>query len=137
MNRLLASQKMLEIEKHLYQSEQEAFWSFSIRYIQSNTANFQNNNNKNKIDYKEVLTESEFNIFSKLRECRKKVASNDAVPAYAVFTDEELAGIAKLPNIEVNTLNLVKGIGDKKVDKYGKQILELYYSKTELNEKGQ
>ena len=32
----------------------------------------------------------------RLREIRKKVAADEGVPAFAVFTDEELAALAKL-----------------------------------------
>lgn len=80
-----------------------------------------------------MLSEAEFAVFSKLREIRKQIATNDAVPAYAVFTDEELAGIAKLPVIEENKFLTVKGIGEKKVAKYGKQFVEmLEVNKTNL-----
>jgi superfamily II DNA helicase RecQ len=130
MNRFLASNRVLEVEQRFYQSENGSFWSFCIRYLISNPGNFQNQTIKQKVDYKELLNEKEFTIFSKLRECRKILASNDAVPAYAVFTDEELANIARLPVIEVNKLIAIKGIGDKKVEKYGANLLELFQSKT-------
>jgi len=131
MNRFLSGQKVLEIEQHFYQNEKGAFWSFCVRYINNSNKNFQNLSVRQKTDYKEILNENEFLIFSKLRECRKIIAANDAVPAYAVFTDEELAGIACLPVIEIGKLIAVKGIGDKKVEKYGSQLIELFKSKIE------
>lgn len=137
MNHFLGANKVLEIEQHFYQTDRGAYWSFCVRYLVSNIAAFQNQNTKNKKDYKELLSEAEFSIFSKLRECRKILAANDAVPAYAVFTDEELAEIARLPVIDVGKLISVKGIGDKKVEKYGSQLIELYKSKKENDEKGE
>lgn len=135
LNRFLAINRVLEIEQHFYQNEKGAFWSFCVRYLVNNNGSYQSVAGKQKLDYKEQLTESEFAVFSKLRECRKIIAANDAVPAYAVFTDEELAGIARLPFIEVNKLIAVKGIGDKKVEKYGKPLLDLFNSLTGANEK--
>jgi len=134
MNRFLATNRVLEIEQHFYQNEKGAYWSFCVRYLMSNTGSFQQQSTKQKVDYKEFLNEKEFAIFSKLRECRKIIAANDAVPAYAVFTDEELAGVARLPSIEVSKLIAVKGIGDKKVEKYGNQLIELFKSKNEKDE---
>lgn len=134
MNGFLASQKVLEIVQQFYQNTNGAFWSFCIKYIASSSGVFSQNNGKQKIDYKEVLDEKEFQVFSKLRECRKTIATNEAIPAYAVFTDEELAGVARLPVIEVNKLSSIKGIGDKKVEKYGKIIIDLYTSKLAENE---
>ena len=123
LNRFLAGHRVLEVEQRFFQNEKGACWSFCIRYLPSVT-NFQNSA-KEKIDYKQVLSEGEFAVFSKLREIRKQIATHDAVPAYAVFTDEELAAIAKLPVIEESKLLSVNGIGDKKVAKYGKQFIEM------------
>ena len=137
LNRFLAGQKVLEVEQRFFQNEKGACWSFCVRFLSSNGSGFLSQTNKQKVDYKEVLKESEFIIFSKLRECRKIIASADAVPAYAVFTDEELVGIARLPVLETAKLIAVKGIGDKKVEKYGKQLIELFQSKSSKNEAGE
>ena len=48
-----------------------------------------------RIDYKEVLDEKTFALFSKLREKRKVLAEKDAVPVYSVFTNEQLAQMAQ------------------------------------------
>jgi superfamily II DNA helicase RecQ len=131
MNCFLSANKVLEIEQNFYQNENGAFWSFCVRYI---TNSHCLPNNKKKIDYREVLDEKTFIVFSKLRECRKIIAANDAVPAYAVFTDKELADIAKLPVLEASKLITIVGIGDKKVEKYGKVLIELFQQKTKNNE---
>ena len=137
MNRFLANSKVLEIEQKFYQNENGSYWSFCVRYISVvfNQANY--SGGKIKTDYKQTLSEKEFSLFSKLRVCRKIIAENDAVPAYAVFTDEELAGIAKLPIVDVSKLILIKGIGDKKVEKYGQQLIELFNAKLKEDEKGE
>ncbi len=134
MNRFLAGQKVLEVEQRFFQNEKGAYWSFCVRYLSGDASVFPSQMNKQKVDYKEVLNENEFVVFSKLRECRKIIATSDAMPAYAVFTDEELAGIARLPVLEANKLLSVRGIGDKKVEKYGNQLLALFNSKMIENE---
>ena len=63
------------------------------------TANVSQTASKEKVDYKLVLSEADFSLFSRLREIRKQIAIADAVPAYAVFTDEELAGIPFLVQV--------------------------------------
>jgi len=136
MNKFLGTHKVLEVEQKFYQNEKGAYWCFCVRTI-TGVAQFTGSfNNKVKVDYKQVLTVDEFEIFSKLRECRKKIATDDAVPAYAVFTDEELAGIAKLSELTVTSLSTITGIGSKKIEKYGKLIIETINSKTDNNEKG-
>ncbi len=134
LNRFLAGNKVLEIEQHFYQNENGAFWSFCVRYITAVVSSPNSFTNKEKVDYREVLDEKIFSVFSKLRKCRKTIAANNAVPAYAVFTDKELAEIAKLPVLKAEKLIAISGIGDKKVEKYGKALIELYHKKIQNNE---
>ena len=75
------------------------------------------------MDYRKVLDEEAFKRFSALRQIRKQVAEEDAVPAYAVLTDYELAELAKLETITPEALKGVKGIGEKKLEKYGNRFL--------------
>ncbi len=124
MNRFLRGHKVLETDKHLVQNEHGATWCFCISYIANgNTAT---KGKKEKVDYKNVLDPKIFEIFSELRKIRKQIAETDAIPAYAVFTDEELAGIAKLKELTVSNLRKIKGIGPKKVEKYGDRIISTY-----------
>lgn len=79
---------------------------------------------KARVDYREVLDESTFKRFSQLRQIRKKVAQEDGVPAYAVFTDEELAALARVPKLTAEAMQSVKGIGEKKLARYGRFFVE-------------
>ena len=127
MNHFLANHKVLEVEQTFYQQRNNAWWCFCVRYLQKIPENrVQSATSRQKTDYKQVLNETEFVIFSRLRECRKTIALNDAVSAYAVFTDEELAGIVKLAEMTPKEMLSINGIGEKKVEKYGKQIIEMY-----------
>jgi superfamily II DNA helicase RecQ len=130
LNRVLASSRVLEVEQRFFKNEKGGCWSFCIRYIPNMSPQsepFQYGSSKEKVDYKKVLGEQEFKVFSDLREHRKQIAAQDAVPAYAVFTDEELAGIARLPVLDAGKLISIKGIGDKKVQKYGKLLIDMYH----------
>jgi len=48
------------------------------------------------------------------------------MPVYAVFTNEELASIAALEEILPETIKKIKGIGDKKTERFGKRLVEQY-----------
>ncbi len=60
-----------------------------------------------------------------LREWRKTVATNDAVPVYTIFTNEQLAEIAKKKVLSKSELNEVAGVGPGRLEKYGDSIIEL------------
>ena len=128
MNGFLRAQKVLTIDKQFVSVGENAYWSFCITYLQlsKQSTMTQNAQRQNKIDYKEVLDVATFAVFSTLRTIRKQIAENEAVPAYAVFTDSELAEIAKLENIDVAHLQSIQGIGQKKAEKYGQVLCEQY-----------
>lgn len=120
VNKFLKTHKILEIDKQLVQMPTGAYWCLYIQYVDETNHEFYQ---KDKIDYREVLPEAEFKIFSHLREIRKKMSVEDGIAAYHIFTDYELSEIAKLKEPTTNIIRTIKGIGDKKAEKYGERLL--------------
>lgn len=131
LNAFLRGHKVLDVENRLVQNERGAYWCFCVRYIEgasgggSSATGGRNLQYREKVDYRNVLDEATFRVFARYREIRKQLAADDAVPAFAVFTDEELSELAKLPELTAKTMQSVKGIGEKKVEKYAARFLEL------------
>lgn len=129
VNKFIRGHKVVDIDKQFYvSSDNVAHWSLCLTYInstplQQQTAQFEK---REKIDYKEVLSPEDFEKFAKLRWIRKQLAANDAIPAYAVFTDAELAQIAQLPSIDATLMKQITGIGDKRIAKYGNILCQIY-----------
>jgi len=119
LNSFLSSAKVLDIQSNFFCVGNTAYWSFSVRYIDN-----QQHVIKEKTDYKKVLSKEQFELFSTLRIFRKQTSEKEAIPAYAVFTDEELAQIASLEKIEESSIVSIKGIGQKRFEKYGNQLIE-------------
>ncbi len=135
VNRFLRSHKILEVENHLVSNQHGASWCFCIKYL--GTSALPRFVEKQRIDYKSILNEDVFKIFSHLRELRKQIAKDDAVPAYAICTDQELADIAALPHVNEKTLKGVKGFGKKKFDKYGMKFIEWYHNTIQDEKSGE
>ena len=135
LNRFLRTHKIIEVDKHLVQNGVSYNWCFYISYIGvKQDTKF---TTKKKIDYMQVLDTETFAVFSKLREIRKQIAVKHAVSAYIVFTDTELAEIAKLKELDVNKLRTIKGVGNKKAEKYGSELLEQYHKEKQNETSGQ
>jgi ATP-dependent DNA helicase RecQ len=62
-------------------------------------------------------------LFEKLREWRAGVAKEQAVPAYIVFGDATLRGIALTKPSTLEELSVISGVGEKKLEAYGAQLL--------------
>jgi len=123
LNRFLRANKILEVENHLISNEKGAAWCFCVKYIESGLT--YKPGDRPKTDYKNELDEETFKVFSKLRQARKELAHEDAVPAYAICTDQELAYMAKLNELTADQLLTVKGFGEKKLEKYGNRLIRL------------
>ncbi len=123
MNHFLRANKIVDIRKDLAVMDGNSCWTFCVTYLQNSNGSSLTGKS-NKVDYKEVLDEESFKRFSELRKARKTIADSEAVPAYAIFTDAELAEISKLPQISPTDMLAIPGIGAKKVEKYANILME-------------
>jgi ATP-dependent DNA helicase RecQ len=71
------------------------------------------------------LPEAARGLFEKLREWRADVAREQGVPAYIVFGDATLRGIAVTRPATLEELATISGVGEKKLEAYGEGVLEV------------
>jgi len=122
MNTFLRGNKILEVENQLVNNEHGAYWCFCVRYIEM--AFTEGSVKKGaKVDYRNELDEATFQKFSKLRQIRKQVAAEEGISAFIIFTDEELAELAKLDEITEKNMITIKGVGEKKVERFAKYFI--------------
>lgn len=136
LNKFLRSHRILEESHELVAGKHGTVWHFCIKYLKGILATkmYNSKGSKPKIDYKEVLDEKTFKKFSKLREFRKIISTDEAIPAFAVFTDKELSEIAKLSEYTESNIYKIQGLGEKKTEKYGKRIIEMINKEIEKKE---
>lgn len=136
MNKFLRGNKVVDISKSLVQQGDVSYWSFCVTYLLGAPPKTQQNGErKEKVDYKQILGEEEFAHFVMLRMLRKQLAEADAVPAFAVFTDAELAEMAKMQELTAKSLLSINGVGEKRVEKYGEPLCKLYAEQMKTLEK--
>jgi ATP-dependent DNA helicase RecQ len=71
------------------------------------------------------LSTSQQAIFERLRWWRVETAREHNVPAYVIFHDATLREIAKAKPASLDELRVVSGVGEKKLESYGQQIIAL------------
>ena len=93
LNRFLRGHRVLVAQRELVREEGGTFWAVCVEYLPASVNAGKSGSNpstsKPKVDYREVLNEEDFAVFSRMRELRKQVAVKEAVPVYAVFTNAE------------------------------------------------
>ncbi len=125
LNGFISSQKILSIDRHQVDAGSNSFWTICVDYMSSmpGEATRQQNLSRNRIDYKTILLADEFAVFSRLRETQKELAQGEAVPAYALFTYEQLAQMVQRRCRSKSDLSKIDGIGEIKIDKYADRLL--------------
>ena len=106
LNDFLANHLILDVEKHF--APEGNYWSVCVTYLESTSKAPA----KSRIDYKETLDPATFVIFSRLREIRKALAEQDGIPVYTVFTNDQLAEMAKQRLNSLDELRALPGVGE-------------------------
>lgn len=120
LNHFLRSHRIVDVRREIASSGGNCWWTFCVTWLPDSPAEM--NGKPARVDYRTVLDERTFLVFSDLRKIRKELAEKDAVPAYAVFTDAELAEIARAGEITESAVVAVPGVGKKRLEKYGKAL---------------
>ncbi len=63
-------------------------------------------------------------LFQRLRDLRRRFAEEQKVPPYVVFHDSTLVEMAALRPRTLETLRHVKGVGERKLERYGEAFLD-------------
>jgi len=94
LNAFLRSLRIINVEKRLIDGECGTGWVFLVEY---GTAATESRNSPNasspRMDYREVLNPVEYALYDILRSLRKELAEKSGVLVYAVFTNDQLAGM--------------------------------------------
>lgn len=124
LNRFLASHRVLSIEREFLSAGPRSAWAVCIHYVEGKAPSIAEQNRKKSVDYREVLSEEDFARYASLRSLRKELAEKQGVPAYTLFTNEQLATIVRSKATTLAALKRVDGVGKARIEKYGAVFVE-------------
>lgn len=129
LNRFLAERRIVAVDRQFVADGGNSFWAFSVAYRDGASASdptgAPGRPEKAKIDYREVFDERDFATFAALRTLRKELAEAEGVPAYALFTNEQLAAMVRGKARTVADLAAIEGVGKSRVEKYAAAFLKV------------
>jgi len=88
------------------------------------------------VSVEHMAEKADFAVYSRLRERRRELAEQEAVPVYAVCTNEQLAEMAKRRVSTPGGLQEIEGFGEAKAAKYAAGLLEVLGASGASNEAG-
>ena len=127
LNKFLVSHRVTDVQKTFVATGHGGAWTFCIMYIETSKTSTPEAK-KGKVDYRQELEEKDFAVFCELRKVRRQIADSEAIPPFAVFTDAELAEIAKLTELSPKTMMSIPGIGERKTEKYCAKLIEYLHA---------
>ena len=79
LNRFLSNHKVLSVDRRWVDQGATSFWSFCVDYLDAPAGGSTGraSRERNKVDYREVLSPEDFAVFAKLRDFRKEIAQPD------------------------------------------------------------
>lgn len=123
LNKFLGAHRVVTVDRHFVADGINSSWAIAVTYVEG--AALGNGKKRSKVDYREVLSGADFQVFAKLRELRKRQAAEDGCPIYAVFTNQQLAEIAEKRPESLDQLAAIDGVGLSRIEKHGEQVLAL------------
>lgn len=137
LNRFCAGRRVVAVDRQLVQAGLESFWAVCVTVApgagplpdvlktpENRSGARGNGAAASRVDYKQVLNDADFALFAGLRAWRKEVAGAEGVPVYAVFTNEQLAEVARRRVGTLAALGEIEGVGPARVQRYGQAVLD-------------
>ena len=123
LNAFLSTHRILAVDRQFVADGANSAWAICVSYLA--TAGRPAPEKRGRVDYREVLPEPDFAVFAKLRSLRKTLAEKEGVPAYALFTNEQLAEMVRRRVKSLQALEKIEGVGPARCERYGARFLDV------------
>ena len=117
LNKFLLNKSLTSYRAEFFEDGGEKFWTLLLEYDPL----LEKGHKKEE----EHLDESQRMLMNRLKAWRKEKAEKDGVPAYIVATNKELVQIIRAAPKSLEGLKNIKGFGQGKVSRHGKEIVEI------------
>lgn len=128
VNRFLSGHRILAIDRSFVQDGANSAWSLCVTFEPAEAGGRPQLSIAKrgvKVDYREILSEQDFAVFARLRGLRKELADAEGVPAYALFTNEQLAAMVQHRVRSAAAMIEIPGVGEARIQKYADRFLAL------------
>lgn len=114
LNKFLRSHRVLQLERH-YCSDNGGYWAMLVEYADGDPIAEAPPQTRQPRDVTAGMSDEEKQRYNMFRDIRKDLAQQKACPAYLVFTNEELAILARQPELTDDSVKGLKGIAPQRL----------------------
>lgn len=126
--------RVIQIERHFVANGSASHWSLCVTVadgpgplppgLKRGAGRERGAAGDTRVDYRELLDPPDFEVYSALRVWRKAVAEDQNLPLYAVFSNDQLADMARRRCSTLDELATIDGVGRSRIDRFGRSVLE-------------
>ena len=127
LNAFCGSHRLVAVTHHPMEREGIPYEVFVVEYLDDASSGVNQSArsvSQGTVDYKKVLSEGDYEVYLRLHKLRKEMAKAEGVEVFVVFTNEQLAAMARTRCDSLAELGKIQGIGKGRLEKYGKAFLE-------------
>ena len=117
------SHQVVEITKKFSRWQGEPYWTAFVTYVSADKISPEKKSAESETALLEKLTPEEQELYGILRKWRNELAKEKGYGPYILFTNAQLAQIAKDKPATLQKLGTIHGVGDGKLENYGKTVL--------------
>jgi len=130
LNAFLNSVNVITVHREFVNNGDNSFFSIMIEYMNNNTssdigASSPTGDSKKRLDYRELLSPEDFELYTQIREWRKGKAKEEAVQLYTIMNNAQMALIAEKRIKTKEELTKLDKFGETRAKKYGVDIIEI------------
>ena len=112
------NKKVHSVQTQFFTIDGRPFWSVAVQY----ETILRGEEKLRDLDDAQKL------LYERLKAWRKERAGKDGIPVYLVATNMQLVAMIRLKCKALESFKQIKGFGQKRVQKYGKEITEMIKS---------
>jgi hypothetical protein len=139
LREFIADKQVHRVESWHFVYEGTPYWSAFIEYsvlVETPVKAMREKNPKaEKERWRRLLTDRDWPVFNALREWRSGRSKEEGIPAYLVFTNEQLTRMVIDKVDSLSALGHLSGVGPSRIEKYGKDVLRILDEHGAENEK--
>ena len=130
LNRFLRSHRVLQVERH-FCADNGGYWALLVEYVDGDpVAEAPPAQRRERKDFSEGLSDDEKQRYESYKTVRRELAQQHSIPAYLVFTNEELAILARLPELSDETIRGIKGVAPQRLTDYVRFFYSVSHAET-------
>ena len=126
LNAFCGSHRLVTVTHHPVERDGIPYEVFVVEYLDGAndaSAPVERGGNHATVDYKKLLSEDDYAVYLRLHKLRKAFATKEAVEVFVIFTNNQLADMAKARCKTLEEMGKIQGVGKARLDKYGKAFL--------------